>query len=59
MLFELGRFATATNRRPMLKHAKAPEDVSEHAQEQVDRWKGEGERPRQRQRKKPRRKLVR
>ncbi|WP_145953385.1 hypothetical protein [Oceaniglobus indicus] len=39
--FELGCFATATNRRRLFKHAKAPEGVAERAQEQVDRWKAE------------------
>ncbi|GGM00295.1 hypothetical protein GCM10011534_22660 [Pseudooceanicola nanhaiensis] len=43
VFFELGCFATATNRRRMFKHAKAPEGVAERAQEQVDRWKAEEE----------------
>lgn len=43
MFFELGCFATATNRRRMFKHAKAPEGVAERAQEQVDQWKAEEE----------------
>ena len=43
IFFELGCFATATNRRRMFKHAKAPEGVAERAQEQVDRWKVEEE----------------
>jgi hypothetical protein len=41
--FELGCFATATNRRRLFKHAKAPKGVAERAQEQVDRWKAEEE----------------
>lgn len=41
MFFEIGCFATATNRRRLFKHAKAPEGVAERAQEQVDRWKAE------------------
>ncbi|WP_281985114.1 hypothetical protein [Thalassorhabdomicrobium marinisediminis] len=41
MFFELGCLATATNRRRIFKHAKAPEGVAERAQEQVDRWKAE------------------
>jgi len=43
VFFELGCFATATNRRRMFKHAKAPEGVAERVQEQVDRWKAEEE----------------
>ncbi|ATG35471.1 hypothetical protein PhaeoP23_01322 [Phaeobacter piscinae] len=43
MFFELGCFATATNRRRMFKHAKAPDGVAERAQEQVDQWKAEEE----------------
>ncbi|WP_322865933.1 hypothetical protein U5922_006830 [Aquicoccus sp. G2-2] len=43
MFFEIGCFATATNRRRLFKHAKAPEGVAERAQEQVDRWKAEEE----------------
>lgn len=43
MFFEIGCFATATNRRRLFKHAKAPEGVAERAQEQVDRWKAEQE----------------
>lgn len=43
IFFELGCFATATNRRRMFKHAKAPEGVAERTQEQVDRWKAEEE----------------
>ena len=43
MFFELGCFATASNRRRMFKHAKAPEGVAERAQEQVDQWKAEEE----------------
>ncbi len=43
MFFELGCFATATNRRRMFKHAKAPEGAAERAQEQVDQWKAEEE----------------
>jgi len=43
IFFELGCFATATNRRRMFKHAKAPEGVAERAQEQVDQWKAEEE----------------
>ena len=43
MFFEIGCFATATNRRRIFKHAKAPEGVAERAQEQVDRWKAEEE----------------
>ena len=43
VFFELGCFATATNRRRMFKHAKAPEGVAERAQEQVDQWKAEEE----------------
>ena len=35
--------ATATNRRRMFKHAKAPEGVAERAQEQVDLWRAEEE----------------
>ncbi|MFT6091857.1 hypothetical protein [Sulfitobacter sp.] len=41
VFFELGCFATATNRRRMFKHTKAPEGVAERAQEQVDQWKAE------------------
>ncbi|OWU69542.1 hypothetical protein [Marinibacterium profundimaris] len=43
IFFELGCFATATNRRRMFKHAKAPEGVAERAQQQVDRWKADEE----------------
>ncbi len=43
MFYEIGCFATATNRRRLFKHAKAPEGVAERAQEQVDRWKAEEE----------------
>ncbi|MBR9762423.1 MAG: hypothetical protein GYB53_02500 [Rhodobacteraceae bacterium] len=43
VFFELGCFATATNRRRMFKHAKAPEGVAGRAQEQVDQWKAEEE----------------
>jgi hypothetical protein len=43
MFFELGCFATATNRRRMFKHAKAPEGVADRAQKQVDQWKEEDE----------------
>lgn len=43
MFFELGCLATATNRRRIFKHAKAPAGVAERAQEQVDRWKAEEE----------------
>ena len=43
MFFELGCFASATNRRRMFKHAKAPEGVANRAQEQVDQWKAEEE----------------
>lgn len=43
MFFEIGCLATATNRRRIFKHAKAPEGVAERAQEQVDRWKAEDE----------------
>ncbi|WP_417607408.1 hypothetical protein [Primorskyibacter flagellatus] len=43
MFFELGCFATATNRRRLFKHAKTPEGVAQRAQEQVDRWKAEEE----------------
>lgn len=41
VFYELGCFASATNRRRMFKHAKAPEGVAERAQEQVDQWKAE------------------
>lgn len=41
--FELGCFASATNRRRMFKHAKAPEGVAERAQAKVDQWKAEEE----------------
>lgn len=41
--FELGCFATATNRRRMFKHAKAPEGVAALVQVQVDQWKAEEE----------------
>ena len=34
-----GCFATATNRRRIFKHAKAPEGVVEKVQEQVELWK--------------------
>ena len=43
VFFELGCFATATNRRRMFKHSKAPEGVAERAQKQVDQWKAEEE----------------
>lgn len=43
IFFELGCFATATNRRRMFKHAKVPEAVAERAQQQVDQWKAEEE----------------
>ena len=43
IFFELGCFASATNRRRMFKHAKAPEGVAERAQAQVDQWKAEEE----------------
>ena len=43
VFFELGSFATATNRRRMFKHAKAPEGVAERVQEQVDQWRAEEE----------------
>lgn len=43
MFFELGCFASATNRRRMFKHAKAPEGVAERVQDQVDQWKAEEE----------------
>ncbi|MBN9675956.1 hypothetical protein [Salipiger bermudensis] len=39
VFFELGCFATATNRRRIFKHAKAPEGVVEKVQEQVELWK--------------------
>ena len=43
VFFELGCFATATNRRRMFKRAEAPEGVAERAREQVDQWKAEEE----------------
>lgn len=43
VFFELGCFATATNRRRLFKHAGAPEGAADRAQEQVDRWKAEEE----------------
>ena len=43
IFFELGCFATATNRRRMFKHSKAPEGVAERAREQLDQWKAEDE----------------
>lgn len=39
VFFELGCFATSTNRRRIFKHAKAPEGVVEKVQEQVELWK--------------------
>lgn len=41
MFFELGCFATATNRRRLFKHVRTPEGAAERTQEQVDRWKAE------------------
>lgn len=43
VFFELGCFATATNRRRMFKHAKAPEGIAERTQAQADQWKAEEE----------------
>lgn len=41
--FELGCFATATNRRRLFKHIQMPDGVIERIQEQLDRWKAEEE----------------
>ncbi len=43
MFFELGCLATATNRRRIFKHDKAPAGVAERVQKLIDRWKVEEE----------------
>ncbi|WP_278921639.1 hypothetical protein [Pseudophaeobacter profundi] len=43
LFFEFACFATATNRKRMLKHAQAPEDVAERAEVQLEQWKADAE----------------
>jgi hypothetical protein len=44
LFFEFGCFATATNRKRMLKHSQAPESIDERIEVQLESWKTEAER---------------
>ena len=43
IFFQFGCFATATDRKKILKHAQAPEGVAERIEAQLESWKTEAE----------------
>ena len=44
IFFQFGCFATATDRKKILKHALTPEGVAERIEAQLESWKAEAER---------------
>lgn len=43
LFFEFACFATTTNRKRMLKHVQAPEDVAERVEMQLEQWKADAD----------------